>query len=98
MGFKSVTIIGGSARNKGALLMLDSTLKLLNQKKKLKKYTSLLLSQYKMLLFLKNIKSSFQNMQIIKWNQKSIIISFIFLLFKIKNTKLIEHCLNHLML
>mgnify|MGYP001212460531 CR=1 FL=1 len=87
MGFKSVTIIGGSARNKGALLMLDSTLKLLNQKK-IKKIYIFTPFPVQDAPFFEEYKSSFQNMQIIKWNQKSIIISFIFSLFKIKNTRI----------
>jgi hypothetical protein len=87
MGFKSVTIIGGNARNKGALLMLDSTLKLLNQKK-IKKIYIFTPFPVQDAPFFEEYKSSFQDMQTIKWNQKSIIISFILSLFKIKNTRI----------
>ena len=87
MDFKTVAIIGGSARNKGALLMLDSTLKLLIQKKIKKVYifTPFLSEDAP---FFEQYKSFFKELQIINWSQKSIVLSFILSVLNIKNTKI----------
>ena len=89
MDLKTFAVIGGSARNKGALLMLDSTLKLLYQKKIKKVYifTPFLDEDAP---FFEQYKSFFEDLQIINWSQKSIVLSFILSLIKIQKTKIIK--------
>ena len=83
----TISIFGGSARNKGALLMLDSTLKLLNKKgvKKVIIFTPFLKEDEK---FINIYKPLFNEIEIIAWNQKSIINSLLVGIFRLKITKI----------
>ena len=87
MDFKTVAIIGGSARNKGALLMLDSTIKLLIQKKIKKVYIFTPFLNEDMPFF-EQYKNLFKELEVINWSQRNIVLSFVLSIFKIKKTKI----------
>lgn len=88
------SIIGGNGRNKGALLMLYSTLKLLNNDslKKVYIFTPFIKEDSKII---EDLMSEFNfEFNLVEWNQKSIIVSFLKKIFKIPDTSKIAKALS----
>lgn len=84
---KKISILGGNARNKGALLMLENTINILRESGVETFYIfTPYPSQDKK--FIEKYKNTNLNVFLVKWDPKNIIISYFYSLIKSKKTKI----------
>jgi len=90
----SISIIGGNARNKGALLMLYESLKIIEHKnyQKIYIFTPFPIEDEKLIGNILDLSKS--SYEIIQWSTKEIIKSFFLALFPIKFNKIVNSLKN----